>query len=1076
MVMRWATPCYFPESVTKILEGFGGAWALSPCQTIAGHRIEKTLMAKAPTAIDAIRRLAGPAPDDGGDADLLRRFTISRDERAFEALVRRHGPLVWGACRRRLRDLHAAEDAFQMTFLALSRHAASVRTPEALGAWLHRVAVRCASAVCEAPVIMPATIPDTPSRDPDPANQAAGRDVEQLIDSEIDSLPDRLRGTFILCEVEHKTASEAAALQQCAVGTIESRLTRARKILRARLTRKGITPPAIAGLALAGASVPSAARANAVAIALGRADVPARWVMIVDRVARTAMSTAGIGILMMGVGVSVILVGLVAQPSDESPRAAVPDPLVAEALEPVSMCSVSPVEPTEFRRNRDAFPLPPEAIARVGDPWLRHGAAPTALSFSSDGRFLAAGARDDRWVRVWDISAGRPRNHFRLAGDESLSAVALSADGRQMWMMLRTGKSASIREVDTYRAVKLRETPVADVPDAAFFANDGRTLVTASNGHFLAIETVTGRVLWKNAVRGESRKIELAVGGRFVAVTGDKPGTISIYDVNRGDLVRELHLGSDAVVELPVISANSEKLAVWQSNRSEVHVWDLATGSLLQSVETKAALHSMIVAPDGSEVVGFSQLGPTVWSTRPGEAKSRLRDAMGGQSGTFAADGKRLAIATRSGVIQLLDPGTGNAESLSPAEVLVPQPVSFTPDGSRLIVEGWMRWSEYDPGDAAATRTIDPGAVSTEPYLLSAPDRAAISPDRKRVVRCSCLDVSAREFELEVIDLESQSVVQRVPVAGRVRRPAFSPDGSTVYGICADRRVRGWSVETGKQVMQGADTAGDLVYRVIVSPNGKFVATAVNVIADVQQPRSIQVWDAKTGEQVLTADAGFGRPHIAFSPDGQKFAAAIADSPGKASTQSIRVWELPGCREVASYPGLDGQPAFSPDGRTLAVTRDDLIVLIELATGRERHAFRHHGKVMPALAWRPDGKVLAAGSAEAPVYLWDVVGSRSQDQNRLLPSLRELASDDAVAAFQAIRRMWASPQATAKILRQIVNESADQRTAVRACEALELPADPDGINLLREWADGSPASHRTREAQETLKRLSIKRT
>ncbi|HKA07624.1 MAG TPA: sigma-70 family RNA polymerase sigma factor, partial [Gemmataceae bacterium] len=78
------------------------------------------------------------------DADLLARFLRSRDESAFAALVERHGPMVLGVCRRALGDVHAADDAFQATFLALARNASRVREPRALAAWLYGTAVRVA--------------------------------------------------------------------------------------------------------------------------------------------------------------------------------------------------------------------------------------------------------------------------------------------------------------------------------------------------------------------------------------------------------------------------------------------------------------------------------------------------------------------------------------------------------------------------------------------------------------------------------------------------------------------------------------------------------------------------------------------------------------------------------------------------------------------------------------------------------------------------------------------------------------------------------------------------------------------
>jgi RNA polymerase sigma factor (sigma-70 family) len=189
-----------------------------------------------------------------GDEQLLERFLARRDEAAEEAfaeLVRRHGPMVLGACRRILRDAHEAEDAFQATFLVLARKAAAVVRREKVASWLYCVAVRTANEARvraarrrarEERVSTPIHV--------EPPNDGFPDELRQILDEELARLPSRHRGPLVLCELEGLSRPEAARRLGIPEGTLSSRLARAKVRLRDRLASRGVSLPAAAISAL----------------------------------------------------------------------------------------------------------------------------------------------------------------------------------------------------------------------------------------------------------------------------------------------------------------------------------------------------------------------------------------------------------------------------------------------------------------------------------------------------------------------------------------------------------------------------------------------------------------------------------------------------------------------------------------------------------------------------------------------------------------------------------------------------------------------------------------------------------
>jgi RNA polymerase sigma factor (sigma-70 family) len=183
------------------------------------------------------------------DCDLLERFRVQRDESAFEAIIRRHGPMVLGLCRRVLRDPQDAEDAFQAVFLVFVRKSGSIAKPELLGNWLYGVASRTARVARAAAEKRRAKEAKAVPRE-QTAEASPWQEFQPFLDHELTRLPAKYRIPVILCHLEEKSRQEAAQALGVPEGTLSSRLARARTLLAKRLARR--CPTLTGGALLAG--------------------------------------------------------------------------------------------------------------------------------------------------------------------------------------------------------------------------------------------------------------------------------------------------------------------------------------------------------------------------------------------------------------------------------------------------------------------------------------------------------------------------------------------------------------------------------------------------------------------------------------------------------------------------------------------------------------------------------------------------------------------------------------------------------------------------------------------------------
>jgi RNA polymerase sigma factor (sigma-70 family) len=495
-----------------------------------------------------LRRTAAPDRDGGaGDGELLRRFVIHRDEAAFEALLRRHGAMVLGVCRRVLDDLSDAEDAFQATFLVLLRKATGLLKQESVGSFLHGVAVRTALHARasrakrrqhERQVAAMAATYASPGAD--------GQDLRPVLDEELARLPEKYRAAVVACYLEGKSYDEAARECRCSRGTIASRLARARERLQRRLAGRGVALSAAAlGAALeaqAAAVLPApllaAALKAVVRVHAGQAAVVPSEVLQLAQEVGNAMSFSKIKIAAVAIFVTCVL-GVAGLAASRSLR---PEP------------------PPEARAPT------PEAPPAGGKPAWRHVALLGGavghfpyMVFATDARTLIT-LDPSGQLRLWDTSTWELRGRYDLRkryGENYSTYTPLAPDGRRIAL---------------FGEVPDPDRPGKRLPEVTLIDTEGREV---------------GRL------RG--RGLKFTPDGRVLTLQGD---TLTFWDP--GTLDHKLVLKASAPLRgfEPQFSRDGRLVAA-PTDTGRVHLWETATG------KERAVLEGFQpnVSPDGKALV-----------------------------------------------------------------------------------------------------------------------------------------------------------------------------------------------------------------------------------------------------------------------------------------------------------------------------------------------------------------------------------------------------------------------------------------------------------------------------------------
>jgi RNA polymerase sigma factor (sigma-70 family) len=507
----------------------------------------------APTAVNRIVGSARRAAlrqhgADSTDGALLGAFIQGRDEAAFEALVRRHGAMVLGVCRRVLRNHADAEDAFQATFLILARKAASIRAPSAVSNWLygvaHTTAVKALAMIRKRRTreLEAGTLPRAQ------ACEEVWHAVQALLDAELAALPDQQRIPIVLCALEGKTIQEAARQLGWPHGTVASRLARGRARLARRLAKHGLVvsaatlaatlahgvaaaqvPPALvqctvqsAGLFAAGQAAAGLVSVRVAALTQGviQAMFLSQLKSCLAGVVVLAVLSAGAGSLCTSISPGAAFASPpAAQDAAQPPRQTKPDNAPVNLEQEVARLRAE-LERTRIELQRAqqeiAVLKAQAALVQAEAELVRRRAAEAALRWigkqnqdnqplprpdqpeppaavtatSPDGRTVAAG--QGTAVTVADAQTGRVL--FKATGHSApVRAVAFSPDGK---LLVSGGQDKAVLFWDVQTGKLIRRLVTADPVMAVRFSDDARVLIVRETDQTQReFDTATGKEL-----------------------------------------------------------------------------------------------------------------------------------------------------------------------------------------------------------------------------------------------------------------------------------------------------------------------------------------------------------------------------------------------------------------------------------------------------------------------------------------------------------------------------------------------------------------------------------------------------
>jgi RNA polymerase sigma factor (sigma-70 family) len=629
------------------------------------------------TIADTLRQLGRSAPDPRSDGELLTRFVAAHDEPAFVELLRRHGPTLYGVCRRVLGNGPDADDAFQAVCLVLARKGSSLRTPGAVGPWLYGVAVRTENKARVMTVRAARREQRAAAGRAAPAPQRNAPDTLVVIDAELVALPDRYRAAFVTCDLNGRTRSEAARELGWPEGTVAARVAKARELLAARLRKRGVTLGfgLFAAVAVPPATATEALNAVRELLAVGTASAVAPAAQLLsDEVVKSVTTRhakwllLGGLVLALGAGGAVLL----ATPVDKGP-----------VREPVK----APVPKASATVWQEAKPIVPAEPARI-----------TAIGFSPDGASFVIAQRSR--IHLYDTATRKfTREVVNIKeAEDDITSVRFHPDGKLIGVV--TNNDYGLCRVEQRLGSYGFYSWVGGMRTVAF-SGDGKWLA-ATNGHVTAVHPTDPEKRMEKPVLfeplgGEQKPKEAPPSAVAFSPKGDR--LLLLPNIR---VPADWQYDPKADFTVPDQKAATHSVAV---------VWPTAGGKPSRVLKHgPARLTAADWSADGKRIVTADEKGTlVVWDGERFQEKSRLELGEGVVQLAVAPDGKTVAVVRAFPSQAILGGGFGARTGLEvhlfdltdppakpkplwttgdtplPGKIDGPVSLAFSPDGKTLL-------------------------------------------------------------------------------------------------------------------------------------------------------------------------------------------------------------------------------------------------------------------------------------------------------------------------------------------------------------------------------------------------------